>query len=98
MGHKQSVQAIATLRIRGFLIFGDLAGRCVFIQAFRRLVKHADMHGSGKYLRRSSATYAQMAGTSPSGHLGNATPGLAQRNYVNPVLLAEIKTPVPSVG
>ena len=95
---EQALQAIATLPIRGPRIFGDLVGRCVFIRAFRRLVKQADMHGSGKYLRRSSATYAQMAGMSPSGHLGHSTPGLAQRNYVDPVLLAEIKTPVPSVG
>jgi integrase len=95
---EQALQAIATLPIRGSLIFGDLVGRCVFIRVFRRLVKRSEMHGSGKYLRRSSATYAQMAGMSPSGHLGHATPGLAQRNYVDPVLLAEIKTPVPSVG
>ena len=93
-----ALQAIATLPIRGSLIFGDLVGRCVFIRVFRRLVKRSNMHGSGKYLRRSSATYAQMAGMSPSGHLGHATPGLAARNYVDPVLLAEIKTPVPSVG
>ena len=95
---EQALQAIATLPIRGSLIFGDLVGRCVFIRVFRRLVKRSNMHGSGKYLRRSSATYAQMAGMSPSGHLGHATPGLAARNYVDPVLLAEIKTPVPSVG
>ena len=95
---EQALSAIASLPVVGPRIFGDLVGRCVFIRAFRRLVKRARMHGSGKFLRRSSATYAEMAGMSPTGHLGHATAGLAQKHYVDPVLLAELKKPVPSVG
>lgn len=93
-----ALQAIKSLPIRGPRIFGDLVGRCVFIRAFRRLVKRALLHGSSKFLRRSSATYAELAGMSATGHLGHETAGLAQRHYVDPVLLAELKTPVPSVG
>jgi integrase len=94
----QTIHAIATLPRKGPRMFGDLVGRCVFIRAFRRLVKRAGMTGSGKYLRRSSATYAAIAGMSPTEHLGHITPGLAQRNYVDPVLVAELKKPVPSLS
>jgi integrase len=89
--------AIASLPVQGPRIFGDLVGRCVFIRAFRRLVKRAGLHGSGKYLRRSSATYAVIAGQDPTGHLGHATAGLAMKHYVDPVLVAESKSPVPSI-
>ena len=92
-----AIQAIASLPVRGTRIFGDLVGRCVFIRAFRRLVKRAGLRGSSKYLRRSSATYACIAGQDPTRHLGHETAGLAQRNYVDPVLVAEFKTPIPSV-
>ena len=93
-----ALQAIASLPISGPLIFGGLVGRCVLIRAFRRLVKRAGMSGSGRVLRRSSATYAAIAGMSPSDHLGHMTPGLAARCYVDPVLVAELKNPVPSVA
>ena len=93
-----AIRAIASLPHKGPLVFGDLVGRCVFIRAFRRLVKRAGLHGSGKYLRRSSATYAVIAGQDPTGHLGHMTLGLAQRHYVDPLLVAETKTPVPSLG
>lgn len=94
----QAMAAIQTLPVHGHRIFGDLVGRCVFIRAFRRLVKAAGLQGSGKFLRRSSATYAELAGMSATGHLGHATAGLAQKHYVDPVLLAELKRPVPSLG
>jgi integrase len=90
--------AIGSLPRRGPRIFGDLVGRCVFIRAFRRLVKRAGLYGSGKYLRRSSATYAVIAGQDPTGHLGHATAGLAQKHYVDPVLVADAKQPVPSLS
>ena len=93
-----ALQAIASLPIAGPLIFGGLVGRCVLIRAFRRLVKRAGMSGSGRVLRRSSATDAAIAGMSPSDHLGHMTPGLAARCYVDPVLVAEMKSPVPPVA
>lgn len=93
-----ALRAIASLPLAGPRIFGDLVGRCVLIRAFRRLVKRSGMTGSGRFLRRSSATYAAVAGMNPSDHLGHMTPGLAQRCYVDPVLVAELKNPVPSVA
>lgn len=95
---EQAIAAIQSLPAPGPRIFGDLVGRCVFIRAFRRLVKRAGLQGSGKFLRRSSATYAELAGMSATGHLGHATAGLAQKHYVDPVLLAELKKPVPSLA
>lgn len=93
-----AVAAIATLPNRGPQIFGALVGRCVFLRAFRRLVKQAGLKGTSKFLRRSSATYAVLAGQDPTGHLGHATAGLAQKHYVDPVLIAECKTAIPSVS
>lgn len=93
-----AIRAVYSLPICGDRIFGDLVGRCVLIRAFRRLVKRAGMTGSGRYLRRSSATYAVVAGMDPEDHLGHMTPGLARRCYVDPVLVAELKSPVPSLG
>lgn len=90
--------AIATLPVWGPRIFGDLVGRCVFLRAFKRLVKRAKLSGTSKFLRRSSATYAVIDGQDPTGHLGHATAGLAMRHYVDPVLVAQMKRPVPSLN
>jgi integrase len=93
-----AVAAIATLPDRGPEIFGSLVSRCVFLRAFRRLVKRAGLKGTSKFLRRSSCTYAVLAGKDPTGHLGHATAGLAQKHYVDPVLIAECKTAIPSIS
>lgn len=93
-----AIHAIASLPPPGPRVFGDLVGRCVFIRAFRRLVKQAKVAGSSKYLRRSSATYAVLAGIDPTGHLGHMTAGLAQRHYVDPVLVAEMRQAIPSLA
>lgn len=92
-----ALMAIRCLPQHGPRIFGDLVGRCVFIRAFRRLVKRAGLQGSSKYLRRSSATYCAISGQDATGHLGHATAGLAQRHYIDPVLVAENRQPVPSI-
>lgn len=93
-----ALRAIASLPLAGPRIFGDLVGRCVLIRAFRRLVKRSGMSGSGRFLRRSSATYALIDGIDPTEHLGHLTPGLAKKCYIDPVLVAELKRSVPSVG
>lgn len=92
-----ALDAIARLPRCGPRIFGSLVGRSRIIVALRRLVKESGLTGSGKYLRRSSATYAEISGISASGHLGHRTPGLAQRHYVDQLLIAEAKKPVPSI-
>lgn len=92
-----ALDAIAKLPRCGPKIFGSLASRSRMIVALRRLVKKSGLAGSGKYLRRSSATYAEISGISATGHLGHRTPGLAQRHYVDQLLIAEAKKPVPSI-
>lgn len=92
-----AIRAISSLPRRGHRIFGDLIGRSQMIRTMRRLVKQAGLSGSGKYLRRASATYAEMAGIDASGHLGHLTPGM-KRRYLDPVLLADLKRPVPSIA
>lgn len=91
-----ALDAIATLPRCGPKIFGSLVGRSRIIVALRALVKRSCLTGSGKYLRRSSATYAQIAGIDPTGHLGHQTPGM-KRHYLDMVLLADLKRPVPSL-
>ncbi|NBW10867.1 MAG: hypothetical protein EBR82_22845 [Caulobacteraceae bacterium] len=92
-----AMQAIGSLPRKGPKIFGSLVGRSRMIVALRRLIKRAGLAGSGKYLRRSSATYAEIAGIDASGHLGHRTPGM-KRHYVDPVLLALQKRAVPSIN
>jgi hypothetical protein len=48
------------------------------------------MSGSTKFLRRSGATYAEIAGKNASGHLGHKTPGM-KVYYIDRLLLAEEK-------
>jgi integrase len=93
-----ALSAISSLPRSGPRIFGSLVGRSRIIVAIRRLVKESGLTGSGKYLRRSSATYAEISGISATGHLGHRTPGLAKRHYVDQLLMADAKRPVPSIG
>jgi site-specific recombinase XerD len=91
-----AIHAISRLPRCGHRIFGDLIGRSQMIRTMRRLVKQASLPGSGKYLRRASATYAELAGIDATGHLGHLTPDM-KRRYLDPVLLADLKRPVPSI-
>lgn len=94
---QQALDAIATLPRHGQKIFGSLISKWRIKTVLAKLVKRAGLCGSGKYLRRSSATYAVIAGMDAQGHLGQRTPGLAQRHYVDPLLVAELKQPVPPI-
>ncbi len=91
-----ALESIRSLPRRGPKIFGGLVGRSRIIVAMRALVKSAGLTGSGKYLRRSSATYAQLAGMDATGHLGHLTPGM-KRHYLDPVILSDLKRAVPSL-
>jgi integrase len=91
-----ALESIRSLPRRGPKIFGGLVGRSRMIVAMRALVKRAGLTGSGKYLRRSSATYAQLAGMDATGHLGHLTPGM-KRHYLDPVILSDLKRAVPSL-
>jgi len=92
-----AMQAIGSLPRKGPKIFGSLVGRSRIIVGMRRLIKESGLSGSGKYLRRSSATFAEIAGIDATGHLGHKTPGM-KRHYLDPVLLALQKRAIPSVS
>ena len=91
-----ALESIRSLPKRGPKIFGGLVGRSRIIVAMRTVVKRAGLTGSGKYLRRASATYAQLAGIDATGHLGHLTPGM-KRHYLDPVILSDLKRAVPSI-
>lgn len=93
-----ALHAIASLPVVGPKIFGSHVSRWRIIPAMRECVQRAGLCGSGKYLRRSSATFAEIAGISATGHLGHLTAGLAQKHYVDPLLVADLKKPVPSIA
>jgi integrase len=90
-----ALAAIAKLPRRGPRIFGDLICRDKILAQMRRLCKSAGMSGSTKFLRRSGATYAEIAGKDASGHLGHKTPGM-KVYYIDRLLLAEEKREQPS--
>jgi integrase len=82
-------------------IFGDFAALNTVQQWVKACCQSAGLEGTTKWLRRSCATYAKVAGLSPQQRLGHLTPGLAERHYVDP-LLYEDETginsqPLPSV-
>lgn len=93
-----ALDAIATLPRYGPKIFGSLISKWRIKTVLHKLVQRAKLSGSGKYLRRSSATYAVIAGMDAQGHLGQLTPGLAQKHYVDPLLVAELKKPIPPIS
>jgi integrase len=92
---QNALQAIAKLPRRGPRVFGDLICRDKLLAQMRRLCKAAGMQGSTKFLRRSGATYAEIAGKDASGHLGHKTPGM-KIYYIDRMLVAEEKRDEPT--
>lgn len=92
----QAVAAINALPRNGPRVFGGFVSRRRVLSLIRRIVKRAGLEGSGKFLRRASATYAELAGMDASRHLGHLTPTM-KRFYLDRVLLAENQRPVPSI-
>jgi integrase len=93
----QALAAIASLPRRGSgRIFGDLVSRRQFINHFRALVRKAELPGSSKFLRRSSATYAELSGIDATGHLGHRTADMKKR-YLDIVILSENRRAVPAL-
>ena len=92
-----ALESIRALPVYGKKIFGDIISGVQVIRVMRRLVKRAGLTGSTKFLRRSSATMAEIAGMSATRHLGHMTAGLAQAHYVDPVLLASERQPIPPI-
>lgn len=88
-----ALASISSLPKRGPKIFGGLVSGVQIVRAMRRLVKQAGLCGSGKYLRRASATYAELVGISATRQLGHRSPGM-QKFYLDEVLLSDNTAPL----
>ena len=94
---QQALESLGRLPRYDRIIFGTIISVDQIKKVMRRLIQRAGLEGSGKYLRRSSATYAELSGISASFQLWHKTPGMAWRHYVDQVILAERRKPVPSI-
>ena len=92
-----AMEALQRLPRYDRIIFGTIISRDQIKKVMRRLIMRAGLEGSGKYLRRSSATYAEISGLSATMQLGHQTPGMAYRHYVDQVILSDLRKPVPSI-
>ena len=90
-----AMECLAALPRRGERIFGDLVCRDKILKKMRELTAAAKVKGSTKFLRRSGATYAEVAGKNASGHLGHRSPGM-KTYYIDRLLLAEEKGEGPT--
>lgn len=90
-----ALAAIRKLPVLGPRIFGDLICRDKILFQMRRLVKISSRPGSTKFLRRSGATYAEIAGRDSSRHLGHRSPGM-KVHYIDRLLLDEEKRGEPT--
>jgi integrase len=90
-----AMAAIRELPVLGPRIFGDLICRDKAMAMMRQIVRTAGLPGSTKFLRRSGATYCEIAGKDASGHLGHRTPNM-KAYYVDRLLLAEEKKQEPT--
>ena len=90
----QCLAAIRQLPRRGGRIFGDLIPARQLSRHFRRLVIRAGLSGSSKFLRRSSATFAELNGIDATGHLGHRTAQM-KRHYVDQAIMAQNRRAVP---
>lgn len=90
----QCLAAIRSLPRRGGRIFGDLIPPRQLSRHFRRLVLRAQMAGSSKFLRRSSATFAELSGIDATGHLGHKTAQM-KRHYIDMAIMSQNRRAVP---
>jgi len=83
----RTLRAIANLPKIGPTVFGGLISGVQILRIMRRCVKLAGLTGTTKFLRRSGATYCEIAGRDASTHLGHRSPGM-KKHYVDRLLLA----------
>ena len=91
----EALAALQELPKVGPFVFRHFFRTTAFLYHFKKIVKAAGLEGSPKFLRRSSATYASLAGIDPTGHLGHATSELARKHYLDPAILAAGRPAVP---
>lgn len=90
----RTLRAIADLPQAGPTVFGGLVSGVQIIRVMRKCVKQAHLSGTTKFLRRSGATYCEIAGRDASTHLGHRSPGM-KKYYVDILLLASERNVVP---
>lgn len=88
-----ALSSIQSLPRLGPKIFGGLVSDVQIVRVMRRLVKQAGLCGSGKFLRRASATYAEMVGVDAKRQLGHRSDGM-KRYYLDEVLLSDNTAPL----
>lgn len=88
-----ALSSIQSLPRRGPKIFGGLVSGVQIVRVIRRLVNKAGLCGSGKFLRRASATYAELAGIPAKRQLGHRSDGM-QKFYLDEVLLSDSTAPL----
>lgn len=96
--HDATLAAIKELGTEGKVL--PWRGMTAFYRHFSALMKAAGLTGKPKWLRRSSGTAVELAHPGQGGrHLGHLTPGMAERHYLDPAILARAKPmPPPLAG
>jgi hypothetical protein len=81
------------------LIWPAFCARRRYFRFFRMLVKRAGLRGSGKWIRRSSATYIERdhPGTAWM-HLGHSRPGLDRQSYIDERLIDRMPPLPPKIA
>jgi integrase len=90
----RTLRAIAALPKIGPTVFGGLISGVQILRIMRRCVKLAGLTGTTKFLRRSGATYCEIAGRDASTHLGHRSPGM-KKHYVDRLLVAAERNVTP---
>jgi len=82
------------------IVFDWQFTRHSFFNSFREIVKAAGARPGGtKFLRRSSASYIERDNPGMAmRHLGHRTPGLAERNYIDPTIAKTVRPVPPTIG
>lgn len=88
-----ALTAIASLPRRGPKVFGSLVSAVQIVRVIRRLVNKTGLCGSGKFLRRASATYGELVGIPAKRQLGHRSEGM-QKFYLDQVLLSDNTAPL----
>lgn len=95
----QTIDALCNGRTTGPIWCG-YGTRRVWCQAFGRLCKAAGVAGSGKWLRRSSASYVarDYGKEAAKRHLGHATDGVADASYIDAMIAYPAPVLPPPIG
>ncbi len=97
----QTIVAVTSIRLPvRQLVFEWKHSRQTFYTRFNRIIKDAGVRpGTSKFIRRSSASYIERDNPGMAmRHLGHRTPGLAERNYIDPTIVRTERPRPPAIG